>query len=109
MPIFNQNEIDPKEIHSGVFVRVMYGKEIMMMLVDISPYAEVPTHTHVNEQAGRVLSGSFKLIIDGEERLLKEGDHYLIPSNVPHSAHGTEAHSLALDIFSPPREDYKKL
>ena len=69
----------------------------------------MPTHTHVNEQAGRVLSGSFKLVIDGKENILKEGDHYLIPSNVPHSAHGTNSNSLALDIFSPPREDYKKL
>ena len=46
------------------------------------------SHTHPNEQAGRVLSGSFKLIVDGEERLLKEGDHYLIPPNVPDSAVG---------------------
>ena len=30
---------------------------------------------------------------------LKEGDHYLIPSNVPHSAHGTSSNSLALDIL----------
>ena len=81
----------------------------MMMLVDIAPNATVPTHTHENEQAGRVLSGSFILIIDGEEYVLNEGDHYLIPSNVPHSAHGTTSSSLALDIFSPPREDYKKL
>ena len=27
----------------------------------------------------------------------------MIPSNVPHSAHGTSSNSLALDIFSPPR------
>ncbi|MBO82735.1 MAG: cupin [Actinobacteria bacterium] len=109
MPIFDQNDLEPKEIQPGVFVRLMWGENIMMMLVDIAPHAEVPTHTHLNEQAGRVLSGSFKLIIDGEERLLTEGDHYLIPSNVPHSAHGTETSSLALDLFSPPREDYKKL
>jgi len=109
MPIYDQNNLEPKEIHPGIKVRIMHGKKIMMMLVDIAPNADVPTHTHENEQAGRVLSGSFKLIIDGQEHILKEGDHYLIPSNVPHSAHGTDSSSLALDIFSPPREDYKKL
>ena len=109
MPFFDQNDLEPKEIHTGIKVRIMWGEKIMMMLVDISPHAEVPTHTHPNEQAGRVLSGSFKLIVDGEERLLKEGDHYLIPSNIPHSAHGNDSNSLALDIFSPPREDYKEL
>ena len=109
MPIYDQESLEPKEIHPGVKVRIIHGENIMMMLVDISPGATVPTHTHENEQAGRVLSGSFKLVIDGKEHDLKEGDHYMIPSNVPHSAHGTSSNSLALDIFSPPREDYKKL
>ena len=109
MPIYEQDNLEPKEIHPGIKVRIMHGENIMMMLVDIAPNANVPTHTHENEQAGRVLSGSFKLVIDGKENILKEGDHYLIPSNVPHSAHGTNSSSLALDIFSPPREDYKKL
>tara|TARA_B100000609_G_C16867068_1_gene258113 strand:- start:125 stop:454 length:330 start_codon:yes stop_codon:yes gene_type:complete len=109
MPIYDQESLEPKEIHPGVKVRIMHGEKIMMMLVDISPGSTVPTHTHENEQAGRVLSGSFKLVIDGKEHILKEGDHYMIPSNVPHSAHGTTSNSLALDIFSPPREDYKKL
>ena len=109
MPIYEQDNLEPKEIHPGIKVRIMHGENIMMMLVDIAPNAIVPTHTHQNEQAGRVLSGSFKLIIDKKEHILKEGDHYLIPSNVPHSAHGTNSNSLALDIFSPPREDYKKL
>ena len=109
MPIYEQDNLEPKEIHPGIKVRIMHGENIMMMLVDIAPNANVPTHTHENEQAGRVLSGSFKLVIDGNENILKEGDHYLIPSNVPHSAHGTNSNSLALDIFSPPREDYKKL
>ena len=106
---YDVTNVEPRQLAPGVNLQTMWGENIMMMLVDIAPHAEVPTHTHLNEQAGRVLSGSFKLIIDGEERLLTEGDHYLIPSNVPHSAHGTETSSLALDLFSPPREDYKKL
>ena len=106
---FKENEANLRDLSPGVTLKTMWGEKIMMMLVDISPHAEVPTHTHPNEQAGRVLSGSFKLIVDGDERLLKEGDHYLIPPNVPHSAHGNDSNSLALDIFSPPREDYKKL
>ena len=109
MAIYKQTKINGKELFPGIIVRPVWGEKIMMMLVDIAPNAEVPLHSHPHEQAGRVLSGSFKLIIDGEERLLTEGDHYLIPSNVPHSAHGTETSSLALDLFSPPREDYKKL
>ena len=64
MPIYEQDNLEPKEIHPGIKVRIMHGENIMMMLVDIAPNANVPTHTHENEQAGRVLSGSFKLVID---------------------------------------------
>ena len=37
----------------------------------------------------------------------REGDHYVIPGGVQHAARGTDHPSLALDIFSPPREEYK--
>jgi len=57
---------------------------------------------------GIVLSGKFELTIGEESRLLKEGDAYLIPSNVEHSARALENQARALDIFSPPREDYKR-
>jgi hypothetical protein len=36
MPIFDQNDLEPKEIQPGVFVRLMWGENIMMMLVDIA-------------------------------------------------------------------------
>ena len=43
MPIYHQDNLEPKEIHPGVKVRIMHGENIMMMLVDISPGATVPT------------------------------------------------------------------
>ena len=107
MAVYKQTKINGKELFPGIIVRPVWGEKIMMMLVDIAPNAEVPLHSHPHEQAGRVLSGSFWLTIDGKEHLLHEGDHYVIPSGLMHSAKGTETPSLALDIFSPPREEYK--
>ena len=34
MPIYHQDNLEPKEIHPGVKVRIMHGENIMMMLVD---------------------------------------------------------------------------
>jgi len=56
---------------------------------------------------GMVLEGEFELSIGDESRLVQEGDVYLVPSGVEHSARVLECQSRALDIFSPPREDYK--
>ena len=50
--------------------------------------------------------GEFELTIDGEARMVKKGDAYLVPSGVEHRAVATSGRALALDIFSPPREDF---
>tara|TARA_B100000029_G_scaffold282562_1_gene276461 strand:+ start:219 stop:545 length:327 start_codon:yes stop_codon:yes gene_type:complete len=107
MAVYKQSKMSFKELFPGIIVRPVWGEKIMMMLVDIAPNAEVPLHSHPHEQAGRVLSGSFWLSIDGKDFLLQEGDHYVIPSGVMHSAKGIDTPSLALDIFNPPREEYK--
>ena len=36
MPIYEQDNLEPKEIHPGIKVRIMHGENIMMMLVDLS-------------------------------------------------------------------------
>ena len=43
-----------------------------------------------------------------EARTIRPGDAYLIPSGVEHSATAVGGPARALDIFSPPREEYKK-
>lgn len=106
MPFFNQNDTEGFELVPGVTCRPIWGERIMMGLIDISPGAEIPNHTHPHEQCGRVLSGAFYLTIEGETRLIREGDHYVIPPHVEHSAKGTDSPSLAMDIWSPPREEY---
>ena len=40
------------------------------------------------------------------EESAAEGDSWLVPSNVPHLVTALED-SVAIDIFSPPREEYK--
>ena len=67
--------------------------------------AVVPTHQHPHEQMGVGINGEFELTINGETRVIREGDAYLVPGNVPHSARSLGA-ARALDVFHPIREDY---
>jgi len=64
------------------------------------------THTHYHEQISYILSGSFKFIVNNEEKLLKVGESLYIPSNAPHSAEALEDNSIVLDVFTPQREDF---
>ena len=95
-----------RELAPGVSLRTLWGENIMMSLVEIDANAQVPTHTHPHEQAGMVLEGEFDFTIGGATTRLKKGDTYIIPGGVPHSVQANAEPSAALDIFSPPREDY---
>lgn len=96
-----------REIFEGVNIGVVWGERIMMSFLDLAPHSVVPPHRHPHEQMGTVLKGEFELKIADQSRLLHEGDAYLVPSGVEHSVKVMENHARALDIFSPPREDYK--
>lgn len=100
--------VDRIELAPGVTLRTMWGDRIMMSMVEIAPHAVVPMHSHPNEQAGVVMQGEFQFTIGGETKTLRQGDAYLIPGGVEHEVKGSDGWSMALDIFSPPREDYKR-
>jgi len=85
----------------------LHGEKMMMVLNVTLPGHTVPLHSHPHEQIGMVYSGKAKLRIGNEERVVKKGDFYRIPANVPHSdtTIGDEPFVM-LDIFYPVREDF---
>ena len=85
----------------------LHGEQMMMVLNSTLPGYEVPTHAHPHEQIGMVYSGTARLTIGGEERLVQKGDLFCIPANVPHSdvCVGDEPFVM-LDVFYPVREDF---
>ena len=105
---FDPAEIQRRELAPGVMLRPLWGDKIMMSLVEIEPRGVVPNHSHPHEQAGLVLQGEFDFTIGGETKRLRQGDAYVIPGGVEHSLVGSDGWSLALDIFNPPREEYKQ-
>lgn len=65
-------------------------------------------HTHTHEQCGYVISGEYRLIVDGDEKIdviMHPGDTYAIHGNTPHSFEVIEGGEV-IDVFTPHREDY---
>lgn len=106
MPFIDINTQPEKQVFDGVTIRTIHGEKLMMSYVHLQPHSTVAEHSHLHEQMGMVLEGTFELTIDGESRTLEKGDTYIIPSYVKHSAKAFDKMAVALDIFSPPREDY---
>ncbi|OPY31871.1 MAG: Cupin domain protein [Methanomassiliicoccales archaeon PtaU1.Bin124] len=66
---------------------------------------ELPMHSHPEEQTGYLVSGAIRLTIGNEVREVRPGDCWCVPGNVPHGAMVSED-SVAIEVFSPVRNDY---
>lgn len=95
------------EMFEGVHRKTLaVGEKMMLVEFTFHKGSIVPIHTHPNEQVGYIVKGKVKLIIGEKEHLLETGDSYYIQSNIEHGATLIEE-SIIIDVFSPPREDYK--
>jgi len=104
---FDIENLKEIQLFDGVKIRTAFGEKIMMSFVYFEPNSLVPEHSHPHEQMGTVMEGKFELIVEGNSKIVEKGDAYLVPSNVKHSAKSLDEPAVALDIFSPPREEYK--
>ena len=97
----------PVEMLPGVVRRTLTaGERTMLIEVTLAQGAVVPSHSHPHEQIGYLASGRLLFEVGDERRELSPGDSWLVPSDVPHQVTALEA-SVAIDVFSPPREDYR--
>jgi quercetin dioxygenase-like cupin family protein len=85
--------------------KVVNGKSITVAQIDLKKGAVVPKHAHVNEQVTLLIRGSLRFRIGDEEQVLRPGDVLVTPPNAPHRVTALED-SLAIDIFSPIRQDW---
>lgn len=107
MYFFAEADMKGRSIAPGVDIKVVSGDNAMLSFVTLTPGSSVPLHSHPHEQLGLVLDGEFVFVIGDERRVVKKGDTYVIPSNVLHGVPEVPVLSKALDVFSPPRQEYR--
>lgn len=96
----------PLEALNNLITRQMiHSDQITMSRLTLKKGAVVPRHQHVSEQITTMENGRLRFVFDDGEQIVETGDSLQIPSNVPHSVEALED-SVALDLFSPVREDW---
>ena len=98
----------PRELTQGISTRIFVGEQAMLSVVSIEADARGKVHSHPEEQWGYLLEGSGIRVQDGKEHAVTAGDFWRTPGGVPHGFIGGESGAKILDIFSPPREEYRK-
>jgi quercetin dioxygenase-like cupin family protein len=79
----------------------------MLSVVQLEPGRESDVHSHPQEQWGVILAGSGMRIQDGDEHPVTVGDFWRTPGGIPHAFRAGPDGAKVLDIFSPPREEYR--
>lgn len=65
-------------------------------------------HVHDFDQFALILEGRVLMLADGVEYVVSAGEMLFIPAGVHHCGKAyTEGRTLNLDIFCPPRDDYR--
>lgn len=85
--------------------QIVSGEKVMIVRWRFKKGCIIPLHHHANEQISIVEDGALRFLIDGSELSLSPGGILCIPSNVPHQVEAIE-NSVAVDVFTPPREDF---
>ena len=107
----NINDLDSgikRVLGDGISTRIFCGDQSMLSIVTIEPNAKGQIHSHPQEQWGFLIEGSGIRIQGGEEVVIKKGDFWQTPGGIDHGIIGGPEGAKILDIFSPPRDEYKK-
>ncbi|MFZ9677037.1 MAG: cupin domain-containing protein [Quisquiliibacterium sp.] len=103
---------DPRAIQrklgEGITTSIFPGENVMLSVVRIAPHSAGSIHSHPEEQWGVLLEGKCTRIQNGEEIEAVAGEFWCTPGGVSHGVRTGAEGAVVLDIFSPPRAEYRK-
>jgi quercetin dioxygenase-like cupin family protein len=95
------------QIFPGVDIYTTTCQHVMLSLVEMQPHAVVEEHSHPHEQSGLMLEGEADFTIGGQTVRVGPGQMWRIPGGVVHKVVAGARPVRALDVFHPPRDDYR--
>ncbi|MBC8339195.1 MAG: cupin domain-containing protein [Rhodospirillales bacterium] len=97
-----------RQLAEGITTRVFPGEQAMLSLVRCDANSAGSIHSHPEEQWGMCLEGSGVRNQDGIDVPFKKGDFWCTPGGVKHGIRVGPDGAIVLDIFAPPRAEYRK-
>jgi len=98
--------IEKLTLANSFFRQVLFtGAHSQLVLMALAPNEEIGMETHPNvDQFFRIEKGEGKVILNGEEHVIGDGDAIVVPAGTEHNVINTSATSqLKLyTIYSPP-------
>ena len=99
------DDIPAEQINPTISRQYITADRVTVARFELKRGAVVPQHSHENEQVSYIISGALKFIFEGQDIVVRGGEVLQIAPNVPHAAEAVED-TLAIDVFSPVRQDW---
>ena len=107
MQVTSWKSIEPEQLNENTSRKMVWGENVMAVMIELAPNARVPLHDHVSEQMTMVQKGTLFLSFPGKDDVeLGFGDVIIIPPSQPHSAKSGPEGCTVMDVFSPVRQDF---
>jgi len=97
-----------RKLAEGVTASIFPGENVMLSVVRVEPHSAGSVHSHPEEQWGVLLEGRCTRIQGAEEVEAVAGEFWHTPGGVTHGVRTGAEGALILDIFSPPRAEYRQ-
>ena len=105
MKLYRWNDIQTEHLSETVSRQVLHADMMTIARLLFKQGAVVPRHSHANEQITTVESGRLLFTFDEDHIIVERGESLQIPGNLAHRVEALED-SVAVDVFSPPRQDW---
>ena len=105
MQLYDWSQIPKEQLNPQIARQVIHGAQLTIAKLFLNKGAVVPDHSHHHEQVTMLQTGRLLFTIDGQQQEIGAGQLLEIP---PHAVHNVLAleESVAVDLFSPAREDW---
>jgi quercetin dioxygenase-like cupin family protein len=105
MFVYNK-DVTATNCEPGVTRKILtYDKDLMMCEITFQKGSRGNVHSHSHLQITYVAKGSFEFTIDGETKIVNQGDSVYMPANSVHGCVALED-GMLVDVFSPMRDDF---
>ncbi|MFC1988881.1 cupin domain-containing protein [Chloroflexota bacterium] len=91
----------------GITQYIVWGNNSMLVYAYFEENVSIPLHNHPNEQILTVISGELSFTLGDETRLMKPNDAVLVLPDIRHSAKSGPGGCVTVEVFCPPREDFR--
>ncbi|MBA7544221.1 hypothetical protein ES705_36573 [subsurface metagenome] len=106
--VYDLYDVQFTELVPGANARLISGRGTQLSFIRMDPGSTFGHHIHPEEQLMIVLRGWIDEIILDDVNRMEKGDILLLPANMVHGGTNGPFGCDVLDVFWPPRTDYKE-